>query len=402
MARGGNMIVTLVAQTKNFSKGLQNAGKTAQGFGRVVGGAMNMALGAIGLLATSIIMFLPNFIKMGEEARKSELKLANVAKQMGLFGENTEIVTRRMSKYAEDLYRLTGVNDDLIRENQAILLTFKQLAKSADTVGGAFDRATELTLDLAAVMKTDSSSAAKQLGKVLQDPVKQLGALTKAGVTFTDKEREKIEALVRSNKLLEAQDLILDAIETQVGGTAAETASSVDKMVAAFDIMGGELSEALLPAVDAVADAMSEWLASEDGKKAVENLEQAFRDFAKWIQSPDGKKTLENLYEVLLGIGEASYKAGLLIKGTLDAFKAFSDWINSPENAWWVAAFQNEIPVGDPRRPVIPNPNPSAPGPPPRLGASEVTVNVSGITPTAAIGRTVQNALNTARRLGVR
>jgi methyl-accepting chemotaxis protein len=396
------MIVTLVAQTKNFSKGLQNAGTATQKFGRAVGGAMNMALGAIGLLATSIIMFLPNFIKMGEEARKSELKLANVAKQMGLFGENTEIVTRRMSKYAEDLYRLTGVNDDLIRENQAILLTFKQLAKSADQVGGAFDRATELTLDLAGVMKTDSSSAAKQLGKVLQDPVKQLGALTKAGVTFTDKEREKIEALVRSNKLLEAQDLILDAIETQVGGTAAETASSVDKMVAAFDIMGGELSEALLPAVDAVADAMSQWLASEDGKKAVADLTREFENFSAWIQSAEGKKSLEDLFDVLMGIGEASYRAGQLIKGTLDAFKAFSRWINSPENAWWVAAFQNEIPVGDPRRPVIPTPNPVAPGTPPRTGPSGVTVNVSGITPTAAIGRTVQDALNTAKRLGVR
>ena len=85
MARGGNMIVTLVAQTKNFSKGLTGAAKVAQNFGRAVGSAMNFALGAIGLLAGALFTFLPNFIKMGEEARKSELRLANVAKQMGLF-----------------------------------------------------------------------------------------------------------------------------------------------------------------------------------------------------------------------------------------------------------------------------------------------------------------------------
>jgi len=111
----GNMIVTLVAQTKKFQDGLSDAGKRAQMFGKVVGGAMNLALGALGLLAGAIIMFLPNFIKMGEEARKSELRLGNIAKQMGLFGENTDKVTKRMSKYAETLSFATGVDDELIR-----------------------------------------------------------------------------------------------------------------------------------------------------------------------------------------------------------------------------------------------------------------------------------------------
>ena len=395
MARGGNMIVTLVAQTKNFSKGLQNAGTTAQKFGRVVSGAMNMALGAIGLLFGAIFMFLPNFIKMGEEARKSEAKLGNVAKQMDLFGENTENVTSRLSKYAENLYRITGVNDDLIRENQAILLTFKELAKSADQVGGAFDRATELTLDLAAVMKTDSSSAAKQLGKVLQDPVKQLGALTKAGVTFTDKEREKIEALVRSNKLLEAQDLILEAIETQVGGTAAETASSVDKMVAAFDIMGGELSEALLPSVDKVADAMTEWLDSVEGKKAIKDLTDELIEFGDWMTSPKGKEAIDDLVTSLGFMADVVKNLTGFVAALAEGWKEFIDITNEKV----IAPIQDRLGIET-------GPSTYVPGAPAdRMGANNsrgVTVNVSGITPTAAIGRTVQDALNTAKRLGQR
>ena len=395
MARGGNMIVTLVANTKRFSKGLQGAGTTAQKFGRVVGGAMNMALGAIGLLAGAIFMFLPNFIKMGEEARKSELRLANVAKQMGLFGENTENVTRRMSKYAENLYRITGVNDDLIRENQAILLTFKELAKSADTVGGAFDRATELTLDLAEVMKTDSSSAAKQLGKVLQDPVKHLGALTKAGVTFTDKEREKIEALVRSNKLLEAQDLILDAIETQVGNTAAETASSVDKMVAAFDIMGGELSEALLPSVDKVADAMTEWLDSVEGKKAIKDLTDQLIEFGDWMTSPKGKEAIDDLVTSL------GFMAGVvetligLVATLADGWQEFVDITNERV----IGPIQDRLGIETGPSTYVPD------QPADRYSSTRsrgVTVNVSGITPTATVARTVQDALSKAKRLGVR
>ena len=397
MARGGNMIVTLVAQTKNFSKGLQNAGTTAQKFGRVVGGAMNMALGAIGLLAGAIFMFLPNFIKMGEEARKSELRLANVAKQMGLFGDNTENVTKRMSKYAETLSFATGVDDELIRGNQAILLTFKELAKTAGTVGGAFDRATELTLDLAAVMQTDSVSAARQLGKVLQDPVKQLGALTRAGVTFTDQEREKIETLVRSNKMLEAQDLILDAIEKQVGGTAEATASATDKMLARFEDVTEELSRALEPAVDRIADAMVEWLDSVEGKRAIKDLTDNLIELGDWITSPEGKDAIDDLGTTFIELGNfARDTAGFLrdVKKVLDDISNFNASLF--ENGLFGTGLWAPAETTPPFVPDRPADRYSS------TRSRGVTVNVSGITPTAAIGRTVQDALNTAKRLGQR
>jgi hypothetical protein len=391
------MIVTLVAQTKNFSKGLQNAGTTAQKFGRVVGGAMNMALGAIGLLAGAIFMFLPNFIKMGEEARKSELRLANVAKQMGLFGDNTENVTKRMSKYAETLSFATGVDDELIRGNQAILLTFKELAKTAGTVGGAFDRATELTLDLAAVMQTDSVSAARQLGKVLQDPVKQLGALTRAGVTFTDQEREKIETLVRSNKMLEAQDLILDAIEKQVGGTAEATASATDKMLARFEDVTEELSRALEPAVDRIADAMVEWLDSVEGKRAIKDLTDNLIELGDWITSPEGKDAIDDLGTTFIELGNfARDTAGFLrdVKKVLDDISNFNASLF--ENGLFGTGLWAPAETTPPFVPDRPADRYSS------TRSRGVTVNVSGITPTAAIGRTVQDALNTAKRLGQR
>jgi hypothetical protein len=358
---------------------------------------MNMALGAIGLLAGAIFMFLPNFIKMGEEARKSELRLANVAKQMGLFGDNTENVTKRMSKYAETLSFATGVDDELIRGNQAILLTFKELAKTAGTVGGAFDRATELTLDLAAVMQTDSVSAARQLGKVLQDPVKQLGALTRAGVTFTDQEREKIETLVRSNKMLEAQDLILDAIEKQVGGTAEATASATDKMLARFEDVTEELSRALEPAVDRIADAMVEWLDSVEGKRAIKDLTDNLIELGDWITSPEGKDAIDDLGTTFIELGNfARDTAGFLrdVKKVLDDISNFN-----------ASLFENGL-FGTGLWAPAETPPPFVPDRPADRYSStrsrSVTVNVSGITPTATVARTVQDALSKAKRLGVR
>jgi hypothetical protein len=93
----------------------------------------------------------------------------------------------------------------------------------------------------------DAASNAVQLGKALQDPIKGITALAKSGVTFTEQEKEKIQTLVESNKMLEAQDMVLKAIETQVGGTAEATANDSDKMKVAFSQLSESVGLILLP-----------------------------------------------------------------------------------------------------------------------------------------------------------
>jgi hypothetical protein len=399
----GNMIVTLVAQTKRFQDGLRDAGTRAKTFGSIVGGAMNMALGALGLLAGAIIMFLPNFIKMGEEARKSELRLANVAKNMDLFGKNTGVVTKRISTYAEELSFLTGVDDELTRANQAVLLTFENLAVSADKVGGPFDRATLALLDLEAAGK---NIKAVQLGKALQDPLRNMTALRKAGILLTEQQQKQIEAFMKANDVAAAQDVLLKAIEGQVGGTAAAMASSTDKMNARFEDILETLSGALLPAVDQLADKFSAWLESPAGKKALDDMVDKFKEFSDWIMSPEGKKAIDDLVESFLLVAGA-------IGATVDMLIKLKQWAD--EAAASMADLNEENNVfreggggAGGRRPFGAGGEPDGPSvfvpdaPADRGGSPRVTVNVSGITPTATIGRTVQTALREAQRLGMR
>jgi phage-related minor tail protein len=130
---------------------------------------------------------------------------------------------------------------------QAKLLTFKELAVSADEAGGAFDRATQAAIDMGAAGFGDAATNAVQLGKALNDPIKGVTALAKSGVTFTEQEKDKIKTLVESNKLLEAQDMVLKAIEMQVGGTALATANDSDKMKVAFSQLSETIGLTLLP-----------------------------------------------------------------------------------------------------------------------------------------------------------
>jgi hypothetical protein len=74
--------------------------------------------------------------------------------------------------------------------------------------------------------------------------------LARSGVTFTEVEKERIKALVESNKVSEAQILILEAIETQVGGTALATANASDRIRVGFTQVQERIGMALLPAFE--------------------------------------------------------------------------------------------------------------------------------------------------------
>jgi hypothetical protein len=203
----------------------------------------------VGLVALSAMGVAA--VRAAEEAQQANNRLDAVAKSMNLFGAATNTVTDRLKAFAETNERSLAVDADIIKATQAKLLTFKNLAVTADEVGGAMDRATLAAIDLAAAGFGSAETNAVQLGKALQDPIKGITALARSGVTFTEQEKEKIKALVASGKLLQAQNLILTAIETQVGGTAEATATGSQKMALAFLAMQDALGEALMPVFEA-------------------------------------------------------------------------------------------------------------------------------------------------------
>jgi hypothetical protein len=177
---------------------------------------------------------------------------------MGLFGAQTSKVTKRLKDYAEANMFTLGADDEVIKSTQAKLLTFKELAATADVAGGAFDRATQAAFDLAAAGFGSATTNDTQLGKALQDPIKGITALTRSGVTFTEAEKELIRTLVQSGQTLKAQDMILSSIEAQVGGTAEATATASTKMSIALGEIGEAIGTAVLPMFEAMAEDMIE------------------------------------------------------------------------------------------------------------------------------------------------
>ena len=226
---------------KQAQSALGGFGKAVAGFGAIVAGAF--AVRAIGNFAAETI-------RMGQEVLQSNAVLKQVAKTTGQFGGELDAVTNRLIKFADAQELRLGVDAEVVKQVQAQLLSFKALGKSAGEAGGSFDRATKAAFDMAMVLKRDASGQAIALGKALEDPIRGITALRKGGTTFTEQQQQQIRTLVESNRLLDAQALILTEVESQYGGAAEAGALYSDRFRLGLEQIKETIGIALIPSFE--------------------------------------------------------------------------------------------------------------------------------------------------------
>jgi len=176
----------------------------ATGLTRVGAGGLALGAGIAGLGFAA-----QNSLAIFESFEQQMFKLEALTKSTGFTAGFT---ANELNAMAEEISRGTLASAKDIRDAQGVLLTFKSIS------GDTFKSAIGLTQDIAGVMGTTAVSGAKQLGKALEDPSRNLTALTRAGICFSDEETKKIKLLQESGKLFEAQSIIVKTLEEQVGG----------------------------------------------------------------------------------------------------------------------------------------------------------------------------------------
>jgi hypothetical protein len=168
-------------------------------------------------------------------------------------GGAANVTAEELKEMARQSSILTGFDKALVTESQNVLLTFKNLRNELGEGNDVFDRTAALVLDISATMGTDAKSGALQLGKALNDPISQMGALSRAGLTFSKSQQDMIKDLARSGNLLEAQTIILGELESQLGGTAKAAADDSDKIARSFDEITESIGMGLLPVLASLA-----------------------------------------------------------------------------------------------------------------------------------------------------
>lgn len=141
---------------------------------------------------------------------------------------------------ASALQRVSNYGDEEILQNvTAPLLTFMNIG--ADEFGPA----QQAVLDMATLLDTDLKSAALQLGKALNDPVKGINALSRSGVSFTEEQQDMIRALVEGGNAAEAQRVMLAALQDQFGGQALAASTTPMGQIQQMTMALGDFKESL-------------------------------------------------------------------------------------------------------------------------------------------------------------
>ncbi|MBS7565168.1 hypothetical protein KHS38_12205 [Mucilaginibacter sp. Bleaf8] len=241
----------------------------------------------LGNLFSNALSKLQEFVSGSEEGYmesvQNQAQLAQAIQSTGgVAGETKEALNDLAMQIREN----TGVDDEFIGKGESILLTFTNIR------GHIYDRAIPAIVDYAAALNQGNvtmesmQGAATLFGKALNDPIKGITALSKAGVVFSEEQKEQIKDLVESNRLMDAQAIVLDELQKEFGGVAkavGDTAVGANKKY--------QLS------IDDIQDRIGAWLVNGKALSA-----QVLSPFIEWIDEVTSRPLSEALEQDKLSL----------------------------------------------------------------------------------------------------
>lgn len=234
------LLSILVEAEDKASAVLGGIGSAIAGVGKV---GLAVAGGGIAALGGALVAGVM-------DARDAAKVMAVTEQTIKTMGGASGVSAQHVADFAASLSAAAGKSlfgDSQIQEASNLLLTFGEIK------GETLDLATVLTTDLATALGGAPRDHAMMLGKALNDPVKGITALGKAGLTFSEEQKAAIAAMVETDNIAGAQSIIIAELNKQVGGQA-EAAAKADGGWAQFKDRLGEAAETvgalLLPALN--------------------------------------------------------------------------------------------------------------------------------------------------------
>lgn len=186
---------------------------------------LNSTLANIGKSILSIALVYKSFtmlkaqiadsVKYAEEAEIAFRKLQTALNNAGITAKSSAF---QFQSLASELQKVSNFGDEDILTGVTVeLLKFKSISMST------LPAVHKVVLDIAESMGGGAGSlanAARLAGIALEDPIIGLTRLRRSGVIFDESQQAMIKTLVESGSKLEAQGIMLDALQQKFGGMA--------------------------------------------------------------------------------------------------------------------------------------------------------------------------------------
>jgi hypothetical protein len=198
--------------------------------------AMTALFNRNNLAAASLIGTLTGFVvatkKLTNFAMETETALLRMEAVVAALGDKAAFTANSLELMAQKLTKATLASVSEAREVVTTLAMFDNIAPQL------FEKATTAAYAFADVMGGQMAASVRQIGVLLEDPLRNIEMLRRRGVQFTQSEREKIEVLQRSGRVMEAQNIALEkfnVIVAQSEGKAKLLAGSLDRTSQLFN-----------------------------------------------------------------------------------------------------------------------------------------------------------------------
>jgi hypothetical protein len=252
------IVVDFIANTTGLATGFKDADRSSSKFSSSLKGLAATGALAAGAAGVGALVFT---LKTGfGEFQDSQKVAAQTAAVLKSTGDAANVSADQVAELAGALLKKTGIDDEAIQSGENLLLTFTNVRNETGKGNDIFNQATKAMTDLSVATGEDMSSAAVQLGKALNDPIKGVTALQRVGVTFTDTQKEQIKTLEDSGHTMEAQKIILGELTKEFGGSAEAAGKTFNGQInilrETFNNWAGELVGKIIPVLQ---DLMS-WL----------------------------------------------------------------------------------------------------------------------------------------------
>ncbi len=246
MARSRRLEVVIAGDSRQlegtFNKVRGEVTKTESAFGKLKKFAGPALLGGA-VAGVAIFKDALSGLRAEAEATRS---VEAVLQSMG----RTEINTESITKFASELQ----ANSDFVEEE--IIQAAGVMASFGNVADKDLNRANQAAAELAARFEMDLGSATTMLGKALNDPIAGLTSLGRAGVQFTDQQKDQIRAMVEAGDIAGAQGIVYDELAKQTTGAAAAQQDSFEKLQ---DVVG-ETAESILSKAMPAIESLVGWI----------------------------------------------------------------------------------------------------------------------------------------------
>lgn len=250
-------------------------------FAGITGGGAGTA-GAVGAVTAGAFALADAFGEAEAVGARTQLIIENT-------GGNANVTASEIAALASEIQSYSGISDEAIATGANFALGMENIRNAGEGEEAILTRLITVSADYASFTGGDVTTATQRFGRALNDPVRGLGLLRRANITFTQAQQDQITVLAESGDILGAQLIILDALEGRYQGTARTLGELSQGGFQRAQEAAGELAETLGSVVAPGLEASSEGALSLIG--VLEQFGAALGD--------------------LPGVGEGSGEAGL-------------------------------------------------------------------------------------------